>query len=86
MPEVSRFFGIVIRMYFFDHDPPHFHAAYGGAEAQVRISPVGLLGGELPPRALALVVEWTRLYEAALLENWRRLGSDEPPARIPPLE
>jgi hypothetical protein len=86
MPEVSRFFGIVIRMYFFDHDPPHFHATYSGSEAQLRISPVGLMDGALPPRALALVVEWARLHEAELLENWRRLGSDEPPARIAPLE
>jgi hypothetical protein len=86
MPEVSRFFGIVIRMYFLDHEPPHFHAAYSGLEAQVRISPVGLLNGELPPRALALVVEWTRLHEADLLENWRRLRADEPPVKIPPLE
>jgi hypothetical protein len=73
-------------MYFFDHDPPHFHATYSGSEAQLRIRPVGLMDGTLPPRALALVVEWARLHEAELLENWRRLGSDEPPARIAPLE
>jgi hypothetical protein len=88
MPEISCFFGIVIRMYFFDHQPPHFHAYYGGAEAQFHIQPVGLLGGDLPPRALALVVEWARarLHEAELAENWRRLHSDEPPQRIAPLE
>ena len=86
MPEVSRFFGIVIRMYFLDHEPAHFHAAYSGFEAQIRIAPVGLMGGELPPRALALVVEWARLHEAELLENWSRLRSDQVPARIPPLE
>ena len=44
MPEISRFLGIVIRMYFLDHDPPHFHATYAGAEAQIRIRPVGVLG------------------------------------------
>ncbi|HET7321336.1 MAG TPA: DUF4160 domain-containing protein [Longimicrobiaceae bacterium] len=86
MPEISRFFGIVIRMYFLDHDPPHFHASYGGREAQVRIDPVGLLSGTLPPRALALVVEWTTLHQSELLENWRRLHADEAPQRIEPLE
>jgi len=86
MPEISRFFGIVIRMYFDDHEPPHFHAIYAGAEAQVRITPIGLMGGQLPARALALVVEWARLPEEESLENWRRLRSDEPPTGIAPLE
>jgi hypothetical protein len=86
MPVISRFFGIVIRMYFLDHAPPHFHAAYGGAEAQIRIEPVGLLSGALPARALALVVEWATLHQAELAENWRRLHTDEPPLAIPPLE
>ena len=86
MPEISRFFGIVVRMYFLDHAPPHFHAAYAGAEARIRIRPIGLLSGQLPPRALALVVEWATLHEGELFENWRRLHSDESPTSIPPLE
>jgi hypothetical protein len=86
MPEICRFLGIVIRMYFFDHEPPHFHASYGGTEAQVRIRPVGLLDGSLPPRVLALVVEWASLHEVELFENWRRLHADEPAIRIAPLE
>jgi hypothetical protein len=86
MPEISRFFGIVIRMYFFDHDPPHFHAIYGEAEAKVRIAPFGLLAGSLPPRVLALVLEWATLHEEELMRNWRRLHHDEPPLRIAPLE
>ena len=73
-------------MFFLDHEPPHFHASYTGAEAQIRIQPVGLLGGALPRRALALVVEWATLHQAELLENWRRLHADEPPAKIAPLE
>ncbi|MGH7503577.1 MAG: DUF4160 domain-containing protein [Longimicrobiales bacterium] len=56
MPEISRFVGIEIRMYFLDHQPAHFHAAYAGAEAQNRLQPVGIPGGALPPRALPLVV------------------------------
>jgi hypothetical protein len=86
MPEISRFFGIVIRMYFDDHAPPHFHAIYGGMEAVFRIRPLGLLAGALPPRALALVTEWAKLQEAELEEDWRRLQSSEPPLKIPPLE
>ena len=81
MPEISRCLGIVIRMYFLDHDQPHFHATYSGAEARIRIRPVGLLGGALPPLALALAVEWATL-QAELLENWRRLHTDEPPVPI----
>jgi hypothetical protein len=86
VPVISRFFGIAIRMYFFDHEPPHFHASYGDAEARVRIDPVGLLDGGLPPRPLALVVEWATLHKAELIENWRRLHADEPPRWIAPLE
>ncbi len=85
MPEISRFFGIVIRMYFSDHEPPHFHAFYSGAEAQLRITPVGVLHGQLPPRALALVIEWASLHEQDLLANWHRLQTDQTPERIAPL-
>lgn len=86
MPEISRFFGIVIRMYFDDHAPPHFHASYGGLKAQLRIAPVGVIGGHLSPRSLALIVEWAIVHQAELLANWDRLRREEPPVRIPPLE
>lgn len=86
MPEISRFLGIVIRMYFRDHEPSHFHARYGSAVARIRIDPIGVLGGSLPPRPLALVVEWASLHQAELLENWRRLRAERRPVRIPPLE
>jgi len=86
MPEISRFFGIVIRMYFRDHVPPHFHAAYGRMEAKIQIEPLGLLRGDLPPRVLAFVVEWGRIHQEELLDNWRRLQASEAPRRIAPLE
>jgi hypothetical protein len=86
MPEISRFFGIVIRMYFDDHGPPHFHVSHAGVEAKVRIDPLGVLRGDLPPRVLALVVEWARLHRTELLENWRRLRGDLTTLPIPPLE
>jgi len=86
MPEISRFLGIVIRMYFLDHGPPHFHAVYGGAVAQIGIQPPVVLAGALPPRVFALVAEWARLHQSELHKNWRRLHANETPLRIAPLE
>ena len=86
MPEISRFFGIIIRMFFDEHGPPHFHAAYVGSVAQIGIEPIRLLRGELPPRALSLVYEWAALHQSELMDNWRRLRTDQPAERIPPLE
>ena len=67
MPEISRFFGMVIAMYFDDHPPPHFHVVHGDERAQVGIDPPGLLNGTLSPRALALVVEWAAIRTAGKL-------------------
>lgn len=86
MPEISRFLGISIYMYWDDHGAPHFHAIYGEYAAKVLISPVSLQVGRLPPRVLALIVEWASRHEAELLENWARCRRGETPARIPPLE
>jgi hypothetical protein len=86
MPEISRFLGVVVHMYLLDHPPPHFHARYGDWSSQVGIAPARLLRGRLPPRVLALVVEWATLHEAELEANWRRLQTDEPPRKIAPLE
>ena len=57
MPELCRFFGIIIRMYDNDHDPPHFHAVYGENEVLIEIDTLAVVRGELPRRALALAVE-----------------------------
>jgi hypothetical protein len=86
MPEISCFFGIVIAMYYRDHPPPHFHAEYGSYAAQIRINPVGLLQGDLPPRALSLVIEWAALHHRELAENWERLQRRQPLEKIPGLE
>jgi hypothetical protein len=86
VPEISRFLGISIYMYWDDHAPPHFHAVYGEYEAKVLISPVALLAGRLPPRVLALIVEWASQHEAELRANWLRCSRRESPDRIPPLE
>ena len=73
MPRISEFYGIVITMYWTDHEPPHFHAYYGEYDAQVLIATGEVMGGELPRRALRLVKEWTELHRAELMENWQRL-------------
>jgi hypothetical protein len=71
MPRLSAFYGIVIYMYWADHAPPHFHAIYGGSEAQVLIENGRVLAGSLPRTAARLVREWTALHRAELLEDWR---------------
>jgi hypothetical protein len=87
VPEISRFFGIVIRMYFDDHPPPHFHASSAGHEGRITVSSIGVMsGGDLPPRPLALAVEWATLHQAELLENWRLARLGRPLANIAPLE
>jgi hypothetical protein len=86
MPEVSRFFGIVIRMYFDEHNPPHFHALYAGNEAQIGIDPITTLEGKLPNRAASMVIEWAALHQHELMQNRHRLRNDRPMERIEPLE
>ncbi|HET7361639.1 MAG TPA: DUF4160 domain-containing protein [Salinimicrobium sp.] len=63
MPEICRFYGIVIRMYFQDHNPPHFHAEYQGARAEYEIRTLERLAGELPKRANAMVLEWSAQHK-----------------------
>lgn len=86
MADISRFFGLVVRMHFRDHPPPHIHVRYGRADAQIGIAPVELIGGRLPPRLLALAIHWGKVHQAELLRNWDGLQSDQPPRRIAPLE
>ena len=69
MPEISRFYGIVIAMFYDEHNPPHFHARYGGYKAAIRIEDFTILEGMLPPRALGLVMEWVAMHKDELLMN-----------------
>jgi hypothetical protein len=85
MPELSRFFGIVIAMYYDEHPPPHFHAIHGGAKAEFAIDPPGLLKGDLSPRAVALVMEWASLHRDELLDAWEDRENGRRPRRIEPL-
>jgi hypothetical protein len=85
MPELSRFLGIVIAMYYRDHGPAHFHAIYGELEITVEIES-GRINGDFPKRALAHVLEWKDLHRAELLEAWSLARSSRPLPRIDPLE
>jgi hypothetical protein len=85
MPEISRFYGIIIRMYFNDHNPPHFHAFYGGEEALIEINTRAVFAGRLPPRALGLVAEWASLRQEELRRDWERARNLEPLEQIAPL-
>ena len=85
MLEVSRFYGLVIKMYFADHHPPHFRAEYGEHEALVAIETLAVIAGKLPPRAMGLVTEWASLHQGELSAAWRKAENLEPVATIDPL-
>jgi hypothetical protein len=86
VPEISRFFGIVIKMFFDDHDPPHFHAEYAGNIALVDIRNLSVFSGHLPPRATGLVIEWATLHQQELFADWERAQAQTELLRIAPLE
>ena len=85
MPEISRFFGIVIQMYVDDHLPAHFHARHAGMEVAVDIDTLAIIKGRLSPRAYALVIEWAALHADELLADWDRARAGLPLRRIAPL-
>ena len=86
MPRISEFFGIVISMFYKEHAPPHFHAAYGQFEATVTVDPIQIYRGKLPPRVRSLVFEWAATYQQELRENWGLARKGKPLKKIPPLE
>ncbi len=86
MPEISRFFGIVIKMFFDDHNPPHFHAEYGDSEALIDIRTLSVFAGRLPPRVMGLIVEWSTLHQQELLDDWGRAQAQQALQKIHPLE
>lgn len=85
MPRVSEFYGIVITMFFRDHNPPRFDAAYGEYGAAIGIDPIVLLEGRPPARQRNMVEEWAEQYQTELAENWRRARERQAPIRIAPL-
>ena len=88
MPELSRFFGIIIRMYMeagVQHHRPHFHAYYGDDRAVYSLDSIEVLAGQLPKRQQRLVEAWAELHQAELEEDWQRLQAGQPPEPIAPL-
>jgi hypothetical protein len=85
VPRVSAFYGIVITMYFRDHPPPHFHAAYAGHVAQIDIDTLEIVDGWLPSRALRLVAEWGGQHHDELRQNWDRARAHQQLLAIDPL-
>ena len=85
MPEISRFLGIVIAMYYDDHGPPHFHAKYGEFEITVDVQ-TGVIKGHFPRRAQIHVLDWHEVHRAELVEDWELARSRRPLKTIAPLE
>ena len=72
MPEITRFYGIIIKMFFKpkEHEPSHIHAIYGEYVGEFNIRTFEMLEGDLPPKAQELVTEWLQMYHNDLQEMW----------------
>ncbi len=86
MPEISRFLGIVVAIYWQEHGVPHFHAKYGNYRASFAIADLRLLEGRLPPRVMGFVLEWGVLHQEELMEDWKLAEAKKPLQAIEPLE
>jgi hypothetical protein len=85
MPQISTFLGIIIKMFYDEHNPPHFHAQYGEHTCCINIHTFGIMEGHLPARALGLVIEWAILHQKELLDNWNNIENKMPLNKIEPL-
>jgi hypothetical protein len=85
MPTISSFYGILIQMFWYDHPPPHFHVRYAEFRARIGIQELTLLSGTLPATAHRLVLEWARLHQAELMDNWTLCQEQARPNTIEPL-
>lgn len=86
MPIISRFFGIIIRMFFNEHAPPHFHAEYAEHRTVIDIRTLDVMEGKLPRRALELVLDWAELHREELMRDWDLCRQHQQPVEIAPLE
>lgn len=82
MPEIARFYGIIIKLFFGDHPPPHFHAVYGEYNALFNIETLEMIEGDLPPRAMKMVIEWAGQQQNELLLMW----NNQEFHKLPPLK
>jgi hypothetical protein len=86
MPEICRFYGIIIAMYYNEHNPPHFHAKYGEFKAEIDIRTLQVFKGELPKRAKTLVMEWADEHRAELQQDWELARQKQELKDIEPLK
>ena len=86
MPEISRFYGMIVFINYDEHHPPHFHAKYGEQAASIRIAPVQLQEGHLPRQAWRLLREWAEQHQTELLEDWELTRNGHAPFKIDPME
>ena len=86
MPEISRFLGMIITMYYNNHPPPHFQVRYNQQKAIIDIDTLSILEGKLSPRILGLVIEWAALHQTELMQNWELARLQFPLEPITPLE
>ncbi len=86
MPEISRFYGIIIRMFTDDHTPPHFHTFYNEFKILVDIENFRIIAGNFLPKALALVIEWTAIHKSELIANWELACTKKHTFKIEPLK
>jgi hypothetical protein len=84
MPEICRFYGIIIFMSYNDHDPPHFHARYEDQEVTIEIKS-GTVKGQMSKRALRMLFEWSEIHREELMENWRLARERKQHQKVPPL-
>ena len=82
MPEITRFYGLIVRMFYKEHNPPHIHVVYGEKMGVLDIRTATMTDGNLPPKALLLAKEWTGIYKEELLDMWK----DQKIRQLPPLE
>ncbi len=86
MPEISRFYGIIVRMFYDDHPPPHFHAAYQGDEVEIEIETLAVSRGKIARRAMALLLEWAAMHRDELRAAWELASRNREPSKIDPLD
>lgn len=86
MPEISRFYGIIVTMNYDEHNPPHFHARYGSDLLLIDIRTLQVMEGKFPPRALGLLVEWASQHQEELMQDWDLAQSLQAPRKIEPLK
>jgi hypothetical protein len=86
MLEISRFLGIIVAMYYNEHNPPHFHVRYGDHKIEISIKTLSILAGKLPPKALGLVMEWATQHQDELMTDWELARQNAELKKIAPLE